>query len=418
MSITTGIIILHGIMGSQLFAAEDIRNSRNKIQFKKNERLWIYNPLMDGCFKITWSPDKSLLPEADNRFDEDDKIEALACDAFGKSVNSITTSGINDKQFGDYGKDGQYGTVNLYTDIVLKLKSVFGDDNATFLNYDWRKGVENAVSDLKNDMDSIAERYDIVYIVAHSMGGLVAINYIKNSQYAKKIRLITLGTPFWGAPKALYILNTGKAFPINFGMKALLKIGKNIRSGYDLLPTSDYLNKRPYLTVQQKNLQFSYIASQTAHIISEGRETLDENSTPLFLKSDESGLNKYLLEQSSDFHKSLSALEIFNNMEYSCALVGYGKPTMTEVVLEKKAFYSANSFFRNKLLKNEAVYLGNNTDDGDGTVPLISSTMDNKIKKEKLAYLKELHNGLAHSNAAIDFVVAKIKDWGTSHVFL
>lgn len=411
MEKSKGIIILHGFMGSQLFAAEDIRDENKKIKFAKNERLWVYNPLMDGCFKVSWNPHKSLLPDADNRFEEDDRIEALACDYLGKSVNRITTAGIDDKQFGDYGADGEYGATNLYTDIVVRLKELFGDENVTFLNYDWRKGVEYASLNLKEIIDAIAKKYDAVYIVAHSMGGLVAIDYINKSKYAPKIRLITLGTPFFGAPKALYILNTGKAFPINFGMKALLKIGKNIRAGYDLLPTSDYMVNSLYLKMRQKIFQRNYRTSGAMHLVSDGMETPDAIGTAAFLKSDESGLNTFLLNQSYNLHKNLNALEAFNGMEYSCALVGYGKPTMTEVVIEKSLFYGANAFFNKRLLKSEVEYSSSATNDGDGTVPLVSSTMGGKIKAEKLFYMHELHSGLAHGKASIDFVAAKIENW-------
>jgi triacylglycerol esterase/lipase EstA (alpha/beta hydrolase family) len=48
--------------------------------------------------------------------------------------------------------------------------------------------------------------------MAHSMGGLVTQAYISYAPYAEKVaRAITLGTPYWGAPKSHTALLSGKS---------------------------------------------------------------------------------------------------------------------------------------------------------------------------------------------------------------
>lgn len=81
--------------------------------------------------------------------------------------------------------------------------------------YDWRLPVEESAARLANYVACV-QRYhpnEMIDIVAHSMGGLVARRYIlaqtEAGQPTHIRRLITLGTPWLGAPKALYALLTG-----------------------------------------------------------------------------------------------------------------------------------------------------------------------------------------------------------------
>ena len=83
--------------------------------------------------------------------------------------------------------------------------------------YDWRKDNRgNATGTLNNTLDKCINQAltqnpnaTQVNILAHSMGGVIARYYISDPIRAQKIkRLITLGTPYLGAPKiALGILD-------------------------------------------------------------------------------------------------------------------------------------------------------------------------------------------------------------------
>ncbi len=134
--------------------------------------------------------------------------------------------------------------------------------------YDWRKSnVENAVR-LKYKIAEIKTiaNWPKVDLVAHSMGGLLARQYIESNDYQDDIdQLITLGTPNKGAPEIYPLWEAGKSIGVvQTGMKKFLEQEmreagysemfdyireKPIYPAKELLPTYEYLydleNKRP-----------------------------------------------------------------------------------------------------------------------------------------------------------------------------
>lgn len=92
-----------------------------------------------------------------------------------------------------------------------------------------------------------------VNIVAHSMGGMLARRYIMDNHSSHNVdKLITIGTPFLGAPKVLLTLETGEFFE---GISALLikkstlkTLVKFFPSAHELMPSKAYfdLGGRPF----------------------------------------------------------------------------------------------------------------------------------------------------------------------------
>lgn len=89
----------------------------------------------------------------------------------------------------------------------------FRDPTLFVFAYDWRKSnVENAEK-LKNYVECVQRIYPgtQVDIVAHSMGGLMARRYITQFPTTNNVRkLITVGSPFLGAPAALQTAENGR----------------------------------------------------------------------------------------------------------------------------------------------------------------------------------------------------------------
>lgn len=121
--------------------------------------------------------------------------------------------------------------------------------------YDRRLGVDKNAQDLKNIVLKALQEspYSEVFIVAHSMGGLVAAQYIKQGNLVDK--LITIGTPYLGAPKAVYTFETGQ---VSNKLYQNVAIANNIlgiipNPAYQLLPTKDYFtyNKTNYLSYEE-----------------------------------------------------------------------------------------------------------------------------------------------------------------------
>lgn len=121
------------------------------------------------------------------------------------------------------------------------------------LPYNWRKSnVETAVL-LKEKIDEVKVicGCDKVDLVAHSMGGLVARQYIQSPEYDQDVdQLIFLGTPHLGAPKAYLMWEGGvtgfdwQDAPLNFILSQEAK-----EEGYsDALA---YVRAAPISSVQQ-----------------------------------------------------------------------------------------------------------------------------------------------------------------------
>lgn len=110
--------------------------------------------------------------------------------------------------------------------------------------YDFRLGIVHAAQTLQ---DRVRERLDRLWphedhrgrvvVVAHSMGGLVARYWIASGSGSGSCKaLITLGTPHWGAPKALDILANGirvKGISVLPGLRDVLRTWPGL---VDLLP--------------------------------------------------------------------------------------------------------------------------------------------------------------------------------------
>ncbi|MER5224561.1 esterase/lipase family protein [Streptomyces flaveus] len=72
-------------------------------------------------------------------------------------------------------------------------------------------------------------------LVAHSMGGLLAWQACQDPDLARQVRTtVTLGTPFFGAPKAVVMLGSGRGVPLPRGR--LQRLAVTLPGVYDLLP--------------------------------------------------------------------------------------------------------------------------------------------------------------------------------------
>jgi pimeloyl-ACP methyl ester carboxylesterase len=117
------------------------------------------------------------------------------------------------------------------------------DASVVAVPYDFRQPVAAAVRWLGDVIDAWAPDPDEpVRIVAHSMGGLVATGWFtlgEGWQRHTNVRMVTVGTPFGGATKALDVL-TRPALPFRgarrFFGDAIMETLRTWPSVYDLLP--------------------------------------------------------------------------------------------------------------------------------------------------------------------------------------
>jgi len=125
--------------------------------------------------------------------------------------------------------------------------------NLFIFPYDWRDTNFFNANRLNDYVGCIRQLYDEdvrLNIVAHSMGGLLARRYMLD--HTDEIgKLITIGTPWLGAPKAIHVMGTGKFFDgplwqrmlqeiLVIGPKRLRELVEYFEGMHELLPSQQY----------------------------------------------------------------------------------------------------------------------------------------------------------------------------------
>jgi pimeloyl-ACP methyl ester carboxylesterase len=155
--------------------------------------------------------------------------------------------------------------LHTYDDLIATLDAnayTLGVDLFTF-PYNWRKSnIETAVL-LKQKIDEVkgicgCEKVDLV---AHSMGGLVARQYIQSDAYEQDVdQLIFLGTPHLGAPKAYLMWEGGELSPAGDFLDELTEFvlkHESSERGFDSL--FEYINSESIQSVKQLLPIYDYI---------------------------------------------------------------------------------------------------------------------------------------------------------------
>lgn len=138
-----------------------------------------------------------------------------------------------------------------------------GVDLFTF-PYDWRASNVVSAALLKQKITEVKGvcQCDKVDLIAHSMGGLIARQYIQSADYVDDVdQLIFLGTPHLGAPKA-YLMWEGAEVGLssisNFLFKSLVKLEA---SAHNYSDSFSYIQGRPILSVQELLPTYDYLSS-------------------------------------------------------------------------------------------------------------------------------------------------------------
>ncbi|OME83086.1 hypothetical protein BK120_14890 [Paenibacillus sp. FSL A5-0031] len=246
--------------------------------------------------------------------------------------------------------------------------------NVYVFPYDWRKNNLDQLELLKAKVNTFDGDFAIV---AHSMGGIIAklfVNYFEDEPdlVSRIKKVITLGTPWNGAPYAYkaikYGVNIPEWFPMIMTALTSKKIAPGFASLYQLLP------REKYTQLAQKYGKMHFLEFEGTPIES-WDQIQDEYYVPLIKRNfSDTAYSKIILE----FEELLLKEFTIDHHE----VIGYGKKTIYTV--------KENSY-------NEPE---NHFDNGDGTVPIISAMSDNSIKY----FICENHNGLAKNWNVLDLV--------------
>ena len=117
---------------------------------------------------------------------------------------------------------------DFFTGLIEELKQNGYEEgeNLFVFPYDWRLDLNwtaasipySGFNSLKDKIEQVKQQTGAqkVNIIAHSMGGLVAKNYIKHYGSGSVDKFINIGTPHLGAPEALKILMYGDDLGFNY----------------------------------------------------------------------------------------------------------------------------------------------------------------------------------------------------------
>ncbi|MEK3744694.1 hypothetical protein NST23_18600 [Brevibacillus sp. FSL K6-0770] len=279
-------------------------------------------------------------------------------------------------------------SVSAYTLFEFKVYSdfiqAFSPKEMSFFPYDWRRSLFDHVENLVNKIAELAVN-DGVILVAHSMGGLLAKLAIlelasqKRSKLVKK--LITIGTPWLGAPDAYKVLTYGEPglfeglghiFPI-YSEERTRSMSRLFPSVYQLLPHDAYFNAvdgKFFDTADYINV----IMNVQGFFNEEYKETPDQPTIDVW--------KNYMQPLQQAMAKSLP-----EEIEHDC-LIGYGYATLYKVPDNRLR----NAF----MFKEEAIF-----NNGDGVVPIRSAEPPHVANRY---FFSGKHSKLCCYNEVIDFV--------------
>lgn len=266
----------------------------------------------------------------------------------------------------------------LFTYQRLKLALKHNFPIVTEFIYDWRLNNTDHLHLLRGKISSMD--VDEVYIVAHSMGGIISklcLNEYKNDPEIKKVKkLITLGTPWKGSMESVRTLLYGSRVPEKIlryiGKEAAKKICREFPSVYQLLPTSNFLNQLKAIDCVPYYFNDNYYDEFDDFFQGVLQDEFSKKH------SFDSVFNEYYNLLNQDIAANIELHEI----------IGLGNRTI-KIICENAR-------------KEPYVYY----DDGDGTVPLLSAHSDLSDRDNYFAYFvnEASHTALPSKGGVINLI--------------
>lgn len=372
------IIILPGITGSELCAGEDYTTLINT-KINKGDTVWVPKELYKTINSFT---------NSDFDFSEF-STEGLVNFTYSLvmlSNNDDGTSKYNVEAKNVEKGDDIIGTLATYNTLYDQLSAKFSKTHdVIFFSYDWRMPTQTAASELEEFINE--NDYTHVTFVCHSMGGIVAAQYLSanDENFAKTERLVTLGTPYGGSARALMTLQKGRYFDISIADEPIRELSRNMTSIYELLPTSDQIINHG-----------GYIFNNGMRLDSEATVSFIENSAKTNEYDSESALNSLLFNNALEAHSALYKNEghIINDPALDAYMIaGYNSETVNEI-------YEENGIITHTKATNY----------GDGTVTCESACYFNgKLFDNPIYFLNGVsHQDLVKDANSIQLVIALI----------
>jgi outer membrane protein assembly factor BamB/pimeloyl-ACP methyl ester carboxylesterase len=206
-----------------------------------------------------------------------------------------------------------------------------------YFPYDWRKDLTPTAArlDALIDQARAASGQDKVVLISHSMGGMIARNYLLRYGATKVDQFISIGTPYLGAPKAAKVLEVGDNWglillPDNpfFGLHPLQfkKLARNFAAAYQLAPAADYFAPGLF----DGNYDPRYLVTTTVVNNITTQIPLDAAQSRALLGDRH---NRALVEAAVMFHsQGIGDLSRVSDQLFAQRIIGQAMPTIGHVV--------------------------------------------------------------------------------------
>lgn len=363
------VIFIPGIGGSEFqlsqdytWAQEDGHGGTFSNTYLSGEKVWV-------------NEEKAAMPGKDDYFD------VLRLKPDGQTSEAPLELSGNLTPFG-------YSDIDSFFSDMGYTKGT----NFFVFPYDWRKDIKTTESSL----DTLVEEAKLksgmpkVNIVAHSMGGLVARNYIANSTQAAKVnKLIELGVPHLGSVDSLKAILYGTWFAKDYYLFKLglppsetYDVSQNLPAAFQLLPSKEYYNfydnsdsMRPFPFRDDRDIDNNQI---TGSLNSDQTKTLMKNLNR----------NMAIFNLGEQFHNALDPL--LNNLNGTKVyeIVGSGKDTIGQIRETWLITWPINLI----PIQDEVKI------DGDKTVPTYSASLKSPFRDisggAQIYYVKQEHEDL------------------------
>ena len=340
-------------------------------------------------------------------------VSLLACDELGEPLHDIEVGSCLDLPMGAF-----------YSAMASKLAADFP---LYYVSYDWRFSPDELIhgdddyvmlekvtslmygvahtpvyfGNLQGAIDFVKTEHHSsqANLVAHSMGGIIAANYV--NEFSEDInKYITIGTPYAGTPRVTHVIGTGMTETIFVNMftdYVLRTLSPNFKCGPFMVPNTTYFSYAPYLSLAEYGLQTIETVTNVSDDISISPDISEKwvrvsdirklNTYSETINHLRGRFNAYLFDLYDDYRVNFDLLDVLHSVD-PYIIIGTSTATMSEIE-DQQRVHGGSQYYAMVPLAHS---------NGDGTVVYESATW-NKSLNTNLPFGRVIEiSDVAHQN--------------------